>query len=779
MSNDYDSIRLLEEKLQALIARQSLMSEDIEQLRAEINRVKAGVRMAALPKDELLSDWAPVRGGMFESERPAAAATPPPPQVQPEPVRSESRAPRAKSDVEKFIGENLINKIGIAITIIGVGIGAKYAIDHELISPLMRIVAGYVFGLAMLGVAIRLKPAYLHFSAVLLSGAMAILYFITYAAHGFYDLIPQGAAYALMVLFTVFTVAAALHYNMPVIAHIGLVGAYAVPYWLGGDPERPVLWFVYIAIINTGILVLAFKKYWRSLYLSAFGLTWLMFSTWYGFSYKEALHFSQTLFFSTLFFGIFYLAFLAHKLVQKNPFHPSDIAIVALNSLIFFGLGYSILIEHDAGKDYCGLFALANAALHAVVGAVIYTRKEPSGGLMYLAVGMALFFAAWAVPIQWDGNIVTLVWAGAAALLFWIGRTRNLPFYEAVAYVFMVLASLSLLDDWTRYYWEDGGAQNFRTIFNIRFLSSALFLAAFGYIFLLNKNAHYASEWAVKNGMRSIASYALPAVLLLVLYCAFFQEISDYWDQLERSSVIAIKHVEGYTEKIWNPNLPHLQAIWLMNYTLLFLILLAVANIKQFKNKLLAAINLTGLAVVILAFITTGFYELGELRSLYVRSEQPAFFQPDVSGIIVRYISLAFLAIALAACGRYVKAYFPQPALKIGFDLLLHLSIIVAASTEMIGWMDMAHSEQSNKLALSILWGVYALLLIVLGIRARKKHLRIAAIALFGITLLKLFFYDLADLDTISKTIVFVSLGLLLLGISFLYNKYKGAMEEE
>ena len=38
-----------------------------------------------------------------------------------------------KSDLEKFIGENLINKIGIAITIIGVAIGAKYSIDHDLI----------------------------------------------------------------------------------------------------------------------------------------------------------------------------------------------------------------------------------------------------------------------------------------------------------------------------------------------------------------------------------------------------------------------------------------------------------------------------------------------------------------------------------------------------------------------------------------------------------------------------------------------------------------------
>lgn len=778
MSNEQNSIRLLEERLQSVIQRQGHLSDEIEQLRIEINRVKAGVRMAALPKDELMTDWTPVSGGMFELDQPSTPP-PPPPQVQTETFRPEPRPPKVKSDWERFIGENLINKIGIIITIIGVSIGVKYAIDHDLVSPAMRIVAGYVFGLAMLGFALRLKSSYANFSAVLLSGAMAILYFITYAAHAFYDLIPQGAAYALMVGFTVFTVVSALHYNMQVIAHIGLVGAYAVPYWLGGDPDRPVLWFVYIAIINAGILALAFKKYWRLLYLSAFGLTWLMFSTWYGFSYKETLHFSIALVFSSVFFGVFYLAFLAHKLVRKVAFHPADIAIVLLNSLIFFGLGGSVLESHTIGQHYIGLFALTNAVVHAVVGVVIYGQKESNVRLMYLSVGMALFFAVVAVPIQWDGHVVTLAWAGGAVLLFGLGRARSLPFYEAAAYVLMVLATLSLLDDWTRYYWESDLAGSFRTLFNVRFFSSLLFMAAFGYLFLLNKNPAYSKEWAVKNGMYAIVSYALPALLLYVLYTTFFQEISHYWEQLEKSSAIVLKREEGYSETIPNPYLPHFQTIWLIQYALFFFAALAVANLWRFKNRVLSVVNMLGLVITVLVFLTSGLYALGTLREYYTHPPQPNWFQPDFSGILVRYISLGFLAAALWALRRYVVQEFAQPVFKICFDLLLHLTILVVASTEVVAWLDMASSQQSDKLSLSILWGFYALVLIVLGIRARKKHLRIAAIVLFGITLLKLFFYDLADLDTIAKTIVFVSLGLLLLVISFLYNKYKGTFGDD
>jgi uncharacterized membrane protein len=71
------------------------------------------------------------------------------------------------------------------------------------------------------------------------------------------------------------------------------------------------------------------------------------------------------------------------------------------------------------------------------------------------------------------------------------------------------------------------------------------------------------------------------------------------------------------------------------------------------------------------------------------------------------------------------------------------------------------------------LWGVYALALIAYGIARAKKHLRVGAIVLLGITLLKVFFYDAADLDTIPKTILFVTLGTTLLIASFLYNRYK------
>ena len=175
----------------------------------------------------------------------------------------------------------------------------------------------------------------------------------------------------------------------------------------------------------------------------------------------------------------------------------------------------------------------------------------------------------------------------------------------------------------------------------------------------------------------------------------------------------------------------------------------------------------------------TGLYGLSELRESYLDQHLAQYYDRGIFNILIRYISFAFMAVMLWASFKYIRADFMKADFRILFEIVFHLSVLWIASSELISWMDMAASEQSYKLGLSILWGIYALLLIVLGIWKRKTHLRVGAIVLFAVTLLKLFFYDVADLDTIAKTIVFVSLGVLLLIISFLYNKYKHHIFDE
>jgi uncharacterized membrane protein len=134
---------------------------------------------------------------------------------------------------------------------------------------------------------------------------------------------------------------------------------------------------------------------------------------------------------------------------------------------------------------------------------------------------------------------------------------------------------------------------------------------------------------------------------------------------------------------------------------------------------------------------------------------------------------LALIAPLLIINHRYLRHTFFNDTLRQIETVLFHTVILVLLSSELVHWLNMARIENSFKLALSILWGTYALFLIIFGLLKNLKYIRMIAIALFGITLLKLFVYDMADMSTIAKTVVMIILGVLLLTASFLYNKYK------
>lgn len=785
MTNINDQINLLHARLDALSGKQADISQQINHLRMEIMRLQ--VIQPEKEEEKTASTIAETGDKANEEKKAEVFQT-----VQSQPSVSrpmETSASRVKdtlkgkSDLEKFIGENLINKIGIVITVIGVAIGAKYSIDHDLISPLTRIILGYLFGAGLLGFGMKLKSRYENFSAVLVSGAMAILYFITYAAYDFYQLIPQIVTFALLVAFTAFTVVAAIQYNRQVIAHIGLVGAYAVPFLLSDGSGKLAVLFSYMAIINIGILIISFKKYWKPLYYSSFALTWLIYFSWYVNQYRESEHFALAMAYLSVFFILFYTSFLAYKLLRKEQFAKDDILLLLANSFIFFGIGYALLDNESSGQ-LLGLFTLGNAIVHFIVGILIYRQKLADRNLFYFVAGLVLLFITIAAPVQLDGNWVTLLWAGEAALLFWIGRTRKVAVYEKLAYPLMVLALFSMMHDWASLYGNyivENPETRIMPLLNINFLTSLLFIASFGFINVLHRDKKYAPSFSMSNNIFRIVPWMLPAILLFAIYYAFRVEIANYYGQLIKDSELIIPTgVDQNVEYRWNLDLAKFRTIWIINYSLLFFSVLTFVNIKRFKDDKLAAFNLVLTVITILVFLIQGLYELSELRESYLNQTNADYYRIGAFNLGIRYVSYVFVGLTLFACHQIMRGrQLVQQDLTMAFDLLLHTTLLWILSSELISIMDISGFDESYKLGLSILWGSYSLMLIGLGIWKKKKHLRIGAIGLFAVTLVKLFVYDISHLDTISKTVVFVSLGILLLVISFLYNKYKNIISNE
>ncbi|MBL7998787.1 MAG: DUF2339 domain-containing protein, partial [Candidatus Kapabacteria bacterium] len=695
----------------------------------------------------------------------------------PKPVVNKPAA-KKNTDWEKFIGENLINKIGILITVIGVVIGMKYSIEHNLINPLTRVVLGYAFGIGVLLTGMKLRTRYKNYSAVLVSGSIAMLYFVTFAAYDFYGLIPQLAAFALMFLFTAFGVAASLHYDLPVIAHLGLVGAYGVPFLLSDGSGRVAILYSYMAIINAGILVISYFKDWKSLLYSSFVCTWLIFCAWMASSFSKDIHTVVASVFSTMFFAEFYAAVLIYKFRTGRMLHAGESILLVLNAFLFYGTGYYLLEQYEGWRYYQGLFTALNAVVHCVVAAVLHKNNIADRSLFSITVGMVITFLTITIPVQLDGMWVSAAWALEAAVLFWIGRSRTIILYEAAAFVLAVLAFISVNDDWQGYFRYQKGIQDvwLTPFFNVIFLSSILVSAGYAAILRLSKKFALPTDSQWKKSVYPLLMGLVVIGFAIITYASIHLEIANTFHQYAMDSQLMVTNY-GYTTNVYDVSFEHYSFVLQNMFGLLYLcgamLVVPRLSMSESSKKTANSLLLVVMTGAMLATVTLGFYSVNCLQDHYLNTAyESRYYHTGQFAVIIRYM-LYLCTAAVLWCGYRIARIMSGRRPAIFSEIVACTVLFFVISHELVLWNEMLNtSSDLTKLGMTILWTLYAVVLIIAGIRSRKKHYRVFAIIIMAIALLKLFLYDVASLPTILKTILFVALGVFLLLVSFLYNKF-------
>jgi uncharacterized membrane protein len=81
----------------------------------------------------------------------------------------------------------------------------------------------------------------------------------------------------------------------------------------------------------------------------------------------------------------------------------------------------------------------------------------------------------------------------------------------------------------------------------------------------------------------------------------------------------------------------------------------------------------------------------------------------------------------------------------------------------------------ARDMSYSIAWALFALLLLIVGIRKRTAATRYAGLAMLGITILKLFFHDLSQLDQLYRIGAFIAVAVIAIVASFLYQRFLAA----
>jgi uncharacterized membrane protein len=348
--------------------------------------------------------------------------------------------------LENFIGLRIIHLVGIVVLVIGLSIGVKYAIDRELISEAARIALAYIAGVVLYLLSWRLRRKYQLFSAILFSGAMASLYFTTYAAFVYYGFFSFAITYLLMVALTVYTAFEAIRYNRQEIAVLGMVGAYGIPFLISQNSERADLFLSYITVINVGVVYLSFRKRWKWMGQFALFISWALFILWGFFRYQPRDFSIGVILLITLYF-LFSVNALANRLVRSEPLAAGDIQQFTTNNLalyfsalIVFGLGeFGSHLATITGWTFIFMLCLAMLSYFLFSSEVFLQRSLTVQAVILLAMF---------IGFNWNGLVVTLLWVALAVALFVLGiyNRRSWPRLTAILLTSITLGKLIIFD---------------------------------------------------------------------------------------------------------------------------------------------------------------------------------------------------------------------------------------------------------------------------------------------------------------------------------------------
>ena len=159
---------------------------------------------------------------------------------------------------------------------------------------------------------------------------------------------------------------------------------------------------------------------------------------------------------------------------------------------------------------------------------------------------------------------------------------------------------------------------------------------------------------------------------------------------------------------------------------------------------------------------------------LFIQLSRVANEYGDSSLFILQWTSFVIVVIHLFLLGKWYYRSFDfrqKRANPMTSFIAIASTILWAVAVHNILYLSGLQNESSA--ALSITLSIAGFIQMSFGMRLHLKILRMISLAVFGVVLLKLVIVDLWLLPTVGKIIVFIMLGVILLVLSFLYQKLK------
>jgi uncharacterized membrane protein len=384
-----------------------------------------------------------------------------------------------------------------------------------------------------------------------------------------------------------------------------------------------------------------------------------------------------------------------------------------------------------------GIFTAGMAVFHFSFILPLRKLLKVNDHVQTLLIGLVLTFVTLAIPIQLEGNYITLFWALESMLLLYISQRTRIGLLHLGSVIVSVLTVAMLGWHWGTHYGQD--TQN-TFLLNGAYLTSFLTAASMVGLYFLHRRDvgvnPYAPTLAKVYQFLSLPLFYVGTILELIAL---------------------------------NPQNEYTLTIRVTGFTAFYLSAMLVWALRSQQRAFGNVVTVLGLFHFLLwsvAQVTILEY----MRRRYMNDDAL------VSSFPWHFVSFIGTALLLGLSFYHARKQVNLPGdigkLLIWGTSILTLILLSMELDHVLGLMDIP-SRITQKVGYPILWGIMGFTMIALGMREKLIALRIGGLALFLLILLKLFLFDIREVSAGGKIAAFISLGVLLLVISFMYQRLR------
>jgi uncharacterized membrane protein len=722
------------------------LERDLQALRSSMGPTAGQIPPPAAPPSRPV----PVSASSLPKQT-APAPSAPPHAVPPPPPRKPSRT---REEWEILLGGKLLNRIGALALILGVGFFLKYAFDNSWITETGRVIIGAVAGgLLLAGGARSHNRGLTIFAQGLVSAGLAILYLSVYASFNFYHLVPQIWAFVLMTAVTAIAFSQAFRYDSLAVALLAWAGGFLTPVVLSTGVANEFGLFTYLALLDAGILVISLRKpAWSALEPLALAATWALYSAWYDADYTTDA-FSLTFYFVVVFWGLFHALSAAKAFLGEPRFPRLRHATAAINAAAAFG-ALSVLCT-PADKGTLGLILLALGVVYAA-STVVLARRNPDATAWTIHWSLAAcVFLMFATSAYWEKYIVANLWTVEALAIAWLGRRWGWKQLLWFSLGLFVVASIKVLATRGAIALVDGNPG--MIVFNQRTLSYAILVAgiwtAVPFLQTLSANA---------DGPASRIATGLGATMGFIMLTV---EVSQQYAALVLPG-LPVSQVKSYTFQ----EAMTLGLVWTAYGSVL-------AWIGRRRDDLV--LGIAGLLFLFFGLLTSS---LRGLTYASIDTFVPVFNERTGAMLLVAAMTIAVIrTYAIPAPAKRLERILVD-VLRV-LTVFLMFMLVTGETRDFFerdltllraeGGRELIRVERLQRVAVSVAWLLSSFALMGIGIWRRARILRFAAMAVFGITTIKLFVDGVQYWQTLYGVFTLLAMGGIFLAVSYAYTKYK------